>query len=92
MDDLRFIIGVDDRDLIRAQKEQRKFERNLLTIESALRKGDITAARYSAELNKQASALSKLGGSYKTANSEVRRYSSSVRKLTDDQLRMVSSY
>ena len=91
MDDLRFIIGVDDRDLIRAQKEQRKFERNLLTIESALRKGDITAARYSAELNKQASALSKLGGSYKTANSEVRRYSSSVRKLTDDQLRMAQA-
>jgi len=91
MDDLKFIIGVDDRDLIRAQKEQRKFERNLLTIEQAFRKGDITAGRYSAELNKQASALSKLGGSYKTANSEVRRYSSSIRKATDDQLRMAQA-
>ena len=91
MDDLRFVISVEDRDLIRAQKEQRKFERNLLLIEQAFRKGDITAGRYSAELNKQASALSKLGGSYKTANSEVRRYSSSIRKATDDQLRLAQA-
>ena len=63
MDDLKFIIGVDDRDLIRAQKEQKKFERNLILIEQAFRKGDITAGRYTAELNKQAKQLSRLGGS-----------------------------
>jgi hypothetical protein len=91
MDDLKFIIGVDDRDLIRAQKEQRKFERNILTIEQAFRNQNITFSRYTSELNKQASALSKLGGSYKTANSEVRRYSSSIRKATDDQLRMAQA-
>jgi hypothetical protein len=91
MDDLRFVIGVDDRDLIRSQKEQKKFERNILTIESAFRKNQITFARYTSELNKQASALSKLGGTYKKSNSEVRRYASSVRKLTDDKLRMAQA-
>ena len=87
-DDIRLVIGVDDRDLIRTQKEQKKFERNLLIIEAAFRKGDITAARYTAELNKQAKGLSRLGGTYKKANSEVRTYSSVVRKLTDDKLRL----
>ncbi len=91
MDDLRFVIGVDDRDLIRAQKEQKKYERNILIIEQALRKGQITSSRYASELNKQAGSLSKLGGTYKKANSEVRTYSASVRKLTDDQLRMAQA-
>ena len=90
-DDIRLVIGVDDRDLIRTQKEQKKFERNLLTIESAFRKGDITAKRYTSELNKQAKQLSRLGGSYNKANSEVRKYSSSLRKATDDQLRMTQA-
>ena len=44
-DDIKFVIGVDDRDLIKAQKEQLKFQRNLITIEQAYRKGDITAKR-----------------------------------------------
>ena len=91
MDDLRFVIGVDDRDLIRSQKEQKKFERNILTIESAFRKNQITSSRYTSELNKQASSLAKLGGTYKQANSEVRTYAASVRKLTDDQLRMAQA-
>lgn len=90
-DDIRLVIGVDDRDLIRTQKEQKKFERNLLTIESALRKGDITAKRYTSELNKQAKQLSGLGGSYNKANSEVRKYAASLRKATDDQLRMTQA-
>ena len=90
-DDIRLVIGVDDRDLIRTQKEQKKFERNLLIIESAFRKGDITAKRYTAELNKQAKQLSRLGGSYNKANSEVRKYSASLRKATDDQLRMTQA-
>ena len=87
-DDIRLIIGVDDRDLIRSQKEQRKFERNLLTIEAAYRKGQITSSRYTSELNKQAKKLSLLGGTYKKANSEVRSYSATIRKLTDDHLRL----
>lgn len=91
MDDLRFVIGVDDKDLIRSQKEQKKFERNILTIESAFRKNQITFSRYTSELNKQASSLAKLGGTYKQANSEVRTYAASVRKLTDDQLRLTKA-
>jgi len=87
-DDIKLVIGVDDRDLIRTQKEQKKFERNLLIIEAAFRKGDITAKRYSSELNRQAKNLSRLGGTYKKANSEVRVYASSIRKLTDDKLRL----
>ena len=90
-DDIRLIIGVDDRDLIKAQKEQIKFERNILSIEAAFRKGDITAKRYTSELNKQAKQLSKLGGTYNKANSEVRSYAASVRKLTNDQLGMAQA-
>ena len=87
-DDISLIIGVDDRDLIRTQKEQKKFERNLLIIEAAMRKGDISSKRYSAELNKQAKQLSRLGGTYAKANSEVRTYATNIRKLTDDQFRL----
>ena len=87
-DDIRLILGVDDRDLIRSQKEQKKFERNILTIEKAFRSNQITASRYTSELNKQAKQLSRLGGTYAKANSEVRSYASTVRKLTDDQLRL----
>ena len=87
-DDISLIIGVDDRDLIRTQKEQKKFERNLLIIEAAMRKGDISSKRYSAELNKQAKQLSRLGGTYAKANSEVRTYAANIRKLTDDQFKL----
>ena len=90
-DDIRLVIGVDDRDLIKAQKEQKKFERNILTIEAAFRRGDITAGRYTAELNKQAKQLSRLGGTYVKANSEVRSYASSIRKVTNDQLAMAQA-
>tara|TARA_R110002126_G_scaffold10227_1_gene45762 strand:- start:5182 stop:7461 length:2280 start_codon:yes stop_codon:yes gene_type:complete len=87
-DDIRLVIGVDDRDLIRTQKEQKKFERNILIIEAAFRKGDITAKRYAGELNKQAKQMSRLGGTYNKANSEVRTYAATVRKLTHDQLKL----
>ena len=87
-DDIRLVIGVDDRDLIRTQKEQKKFERNILIIEAAFRKGDITAKRYAGELNKQAKQMSRLGGTYNKANSEVRTYAATVRKLTSDQLKL----
>jgi hypothetical protein len=85
-DDLKFVISVDDRDLIRAQKEQRKFQANVITIEQAYRSGAITASRYNGELAKQASQLSKLGGNYNKANSEVRKYAYSIRNATNEQL------
>ena len=85
-DDIKFVIGVDDRDLIKAQKEQIKFQRNLVTIEKAYRKGDITASRYNAELAKQAKQLQALGGSYRTANSEVRKFAYQMRQADDATL------
>ena len=85
-DDIMFVIGVDDRDLIKAQKEQIKFQRNLITIEKAFRSGDITAGRYNAELAKQARQLQTLGGSYNQASSEVRKYAYAMRQADDATL------
>jgi len=85
-DDLKFVISVDDRDLIRAQKEQLKLQRNLTTIEGAFRSGKITAARYNSELARQTKGLSALGGNYRRASSEVRTYAYSLRNATDAQL------
>lgn len=85
-DDIKFVIGVDDRDLVKAQKEQLKFQRNLVTIEKAYRKGDITAARYNAELAKQAKQLQALGGNYRKANSEVRKFAYQMRQADDATL------
>ena len=91
-DDLTLVIGVDDRDLIKAQKEQKKFERNLILIEEAFRRGDITAGRYTAELNKQAKGLSRLGGTYRTANSEIRTFSSQLRTSSDQALAQAKAF
>ena len=85
-DDIMFVIGVDDRDLIKAQKEQLKFQRNLITIEKAFRAGDITAGRYNSELAKQARQLQTLGGSYNQASSEVRKYAYAMRQADDATL------
>ena len=85
-DDLRFVISVDDRDLIRTQREQKKFQANLVLIEKAFRDGKISAFRYNTEIVKQSSQLSKLGGTYQKAASEVRTYAASLRKATDAQL------
>lgn len=85
-DDIKLVIGVDDRDLIKAQKEQLKFQRNIITIEKAFRNGDITAKRYNQELNKQTKELQKLGGSYRTASSEVRKYAYAMRQADDATL------
>ena len=85
-DDIKLVIGVDDRDLIRAEKEQLKFQRNLTSIEKAFRSGKINASRYNSELAKQAKELSKLGSGYNKANSEVRKYAASLRQATDVQL------
>ena len=59
-DDLRFVISVDDRDLIRTQREQKKFQANLVLIEKAFRDGKRSAFRYNTEIVKQSSKLSKL--------------------------------
>lgn len=85
-DDIKLVIGVDDRDLIRAEKEQLKFQRNLTSIEKAFRSGKINASRYNSELAKQAKELAKLGGGYNKANSEVRKYAASLRQANDAQL------
>lgn len=85
-DDIMFVIGVDDRGLIKAQKEQLKFQRNLTTIEKAFRAGDITAGRYNSELAKQARQLQTLGGSYNQASSEVRKYAYALRQADDATL------
>jgi hypothetical protein len=85
-DDIKFVIGVDNRDLVRAQKEQLKFQRNLTTIEKAFRSGKIDASRYNSELAKQAKELAKLGGGYNKANSEIRKYAASLRQANDAQL------
>ena len=85
-DDIKFVIGVDDRDLIKAQKEQIKFQRNIITIEKAFRNGDITTKRYNQELNRQTKELQRLGGSYRTASSEVRKYAYAMRQADDATL------
>ena len=85
-DDIKLVIGVDDRDLIRAEKEQLKFQRNLTSIEKAFRSGKINASRYNSELAKQAKELAKLGGGYNKANSEIRKYAASLRQANDAQL------
>ena len=91
-DDIRLVIGVDDRDLIKAQKQQLKFQRNLLSIETAYRKGDITAKRYNAELTKQTRELQKLGGSYNRASSEVRKFAYQLRTANDAALASSKRY
>jgi phage-related minor tail protein len=90
-DDIRLVLSVDDRDLIRARKEQEKFQFRLAQIEKEYRKGNITAARYNAELAKQAKELTRLGGSYAKANSEVRKYAYGLRQVTDDQLNLAQA-
>lgn len=90
-DDIRLVLSVDDRDLIRARKEQEKFQFRLAQIEKEYRKGNITAARYNAELAKQAKELTKIGGSYAKANSEVRKYAYGLRQVTDDQLNLAQA-
>ena len=90
-DDIRLVLSVDDRDLLRARKEQEKYQFRLAQIEKEYRKGNITAARYNKELAKQASELAKLGGGYNKANSEIRKYAFSLRSATDDQLNLAQA-
>ena len=52
-DEITLVLKVDNRDLITTQKEQRKFQRNLVNMEKALRSGQITTFKYNSELAKQ---------------------------------------
>jgi len=90
-DDIRLTLSVDDRDLLRARKEQEKYQFRLAQIEKEYRKGNITAARYNKELARQAKELAALGGGYNKANSEIRRYAYSLRAATDDQLNLAQA-
>ena len=85
-DEITLVLKVDNRDLITTQKEQRKFQRNLVNMEKALRSGQITTFKYNSELAKQKGALAKLGGSYSLASKELDSYSAKLRKATDQQL------
>jgi len=90
-DDIRLVLSVDDRDLIRARKEQEKYQFRIAQIEKEFRKGNITAARYNKELANQARELAKLGGGYNKANSEIRKYAYGLRQATDDQLNLAQA-
>lgn len=85
-DDINIVISVEDRDVIRARKHQNKLQAAVAQLEKEFRKQNITAGKRLSELNKQASALAKLGGSYDKAKSEVFRYAASLRKATDAQV------
>lgn len=85
-DDINIVISVEDRDVIRARKHQNKLQAAVAQLEKEYRKGNITHRKYLSELNKQASALAKLGGSYNKAKSEVFTYAATLRKATDAQV------
>jgi hypothetical protein len=85
-DDINIVISVEDRDVIRARKHQNKLQAAVAQLEKEYRKGNITYRKYLSELNKQASALAKLGGSYNKAKSEVFTYAATLRKATDAQV------
>ena len=90
-DDINIVISVDDRDVIRARKHQNKLQAAVAQLEKEFRKQNITGGKMRSELNKQASALSRLGGSYKKALSEVNTYSSALSKATDAQVHQAQS-
>lgn len=90
-DDINIVISVDDRDVIRARKHQNKLQAAVAQLEKEYRRGNITAGKMRSELNKQASALAKLGGGYRKAVSEVNTYSSTLRRATDAQVHQAQS-
>jgi hypothetical protein len=90
-DDINIVISVEDRDVIRARKHQNKLQAAVAQLEKEFRKQNITGGKMRSELNKQASALSRLGGSYKKALSEVNTYSSALSKATDAQVHQAQS-
>ena len=92
-DDINIVISVDDRDVIRARKHQNKLQAAVAQLEKEFRAGHLGrgSSKRISELNKQASALAKLGGSYDKAKSEVFRYAATLRKATDAQVAQAQS-
>ena len=57
-------IAIDDRDYLKVQNSQKKFQYSLVEIERAYRKGEITSKQYNRQLVIQSKQLQKLGFDY----------------------------
>jgi len=79
-------IAIDDRDYLKVQNSQKKFQYSLVEIERAYRKGEITSKQYNRQLVIQTKELQRLGFTYAQASSQVRQYSYSLRNATVEQL------
>lgn len=79
-------IAIDDRDYLKVQNSQKKFQYSLVEIERAYRKGEITSKQYNRQLVIQSKQLQKLGFDYNRASSQVRQYSFALRNATEEQL------
>ena len=79
-------IAIDDRDYLKVQNSQKKFQYSLVEIERAYRKGELTSKQYNRQLVIQAKQLQNLGFSYNQASSQVRKYSFALRNATEQQL------
>ena len=79
-------IAIDDRDYLKVQNSQKKFQYSLVEIERAYRKGELTSKQYNRQLVIQSKQLQKLGFSYNQASSQVRQYSFALRNATEQQL------
>ena len=81
-------IAIDDRDYLKVQNSQKKFQYSLVEIERAYRKGEITSKQYNRQLVIQTKELQRLGFTYAQASSQVRKYAFSLRNATENQLNM----
>ena len=79
-------IAIDDRDYLKVQNSQKKFQYSLVEIERAYRKGELTSKQYNRQLVIQSKQLQNLGFSYSQASSQVRKYSFALRNATEQQL------
>jgi len=79
-------IAIDDRDYLKVQNSQKKFQYSLVEIERAYRKGEITSKQYNRQLVIQTKELQRLGFTYAQASSQVRKYAFSLRDATENQL------
>ena len=79
-------IAIDDRDYLKVQNSQKKFQYSLVEIERAYRKGELTSKQYNRQLVIQSKQLQKLGFDYNRASSQVRQYSFALRNATEEQL------
>lgn len=79
-------IQIDDRDYLKVQRSQKNFQYNLVEIERAYQKNELTAKQYNRQLVIQTKELQKLGFTYNQASSQIRKYAASIRNATDAQL------